>query len=416
AIPAGRRPRPCRARRLRSGAARSRPRRRSAAPGGRAGWCRPRPPPGPPHPATTPPPPARRRPGPAGRRRRSAGSGPRPTARHTARPARRRHPAPPGAPRGSGRPPGRPPGSRDVPRPQPARTAAARPGPEVPRPARFRPVRRSRRPGRMDGGGRRMAHDRIWDEARRELAGLPGGWGLNIAHEAVDRHAAGPRRDLVALRCHRRDGPVETLTYSELAEAPGRFANVLAGLGVGPGDRVATLLGPGAEQHVALLGTLKARAVACPLFASFGPEPVRARAARAAARVLVTTPALHRRKVAPVRHRLPGLAHVLLAGGEPGATGAGRPDAGTLDLASLLAATPAAWTVPATDPDDEALVHFTSGTTGTPKGAVHVHEAVVAHHATAARALGLGPDDVFWCTADPGWVTGTSYGVVAPLT
>ncbi|HLT70530.1 MAG TPA: AMP-binding protein [Acidimicrobiales bacterium] len=261
-----------------------------------------------------------------------------------------------------------------------------------------------------------MAHDRIWDEARRELAGLPGGRGLNIAHEAVDRHAAGPRRDLVALRCHRRDGRVETLTYSELAEATDRFANVLAGLGVGPGDRVATLLGPGAEQHVALLGTLKARAVACPLFASFGPEPVRARAARAAARVLVTTPALHRRKVAPVRHRLPGLAHVLLAGGEPGATGAGRPDAGTLDLASLLAATPAAWTVPATDPDDEALVHFTSGTTGTPKGAVHVHEAVVAHHATAARALGLGPDDVFWCTADPGWVTGTSYGVVAPLT
>ena len=189
---------------------------------------------------------------------------------------------------------------------------------------------------------------------------------------------------------------------------------MLAGLASAPAT-VATRR-PGAEQHVALLGTLKARAVACPLFASFGPEPVRARAARAAARVLVTTPALHRRKVAPVRHRLPGLAHVLLAGGEPGATGAGRPDAGTLDLASLLAATPAAWTVPATDPDDEALVHFTSGTTGTPKGAVHVHEAVVAHHATAARALGLGPDDVFWCTADPGWVTGTSYGVVAPLT
>ena len=70
-----------------------------------------------------------------------------------------------------------------------------------------------------------MAHDRIWDEARRELAGLPGGRGLNIAHEAVDRHAAGPRRDLVALRCHRRDGRVETLTYSELAEATDRFAN-----------------------------------------------------------------------------------------------------------------------------------------------------------------------------------------------
>ena len=72
--------------------------------------------------------------------------------------------------------------------------------------------------------------------------------------------------------------------------------------------------------------------------------------------------------------------------------------------------------VVATDPEDVALVHFTSGTTGRPKAAVHVHEAVVAHHATARWVLGLQPADVTWCTADPGWVTGTSYGIIAPLT
>jgi acetyl-CoA synthetase len=74
------------------------------------------------------------------------------------------------------------------------------------------------------------------------------------------------------------------------------------------------------------------------------------------------------------------------------------------------------FTIPATDPEDAALLHFTSGTTGKPKGALHVHGAVVAHHATGHFALDFHPDDVFWCTADPGWVTGTSYGIIAPLT
>ena len=72
--------------------------------------------------------------------------------------------------------------------------------------------------------------------------------------------------------------------------------------------------------------------------------------------------------------------------------------------------------IPATDPEDMALLHFTSGTTGRPKGAIHVHEAVVTHHVTGLYALDLHDDDIFWCTADPGWVTGTSYGIIAPLT
>ncbi len=94
----------------------------------------------------------------------------------------------------------------------------------------------------------------------------------------------------------------------------------------------------------------------------------------------------------------------------------GAPTPGALDFHQLMDEASDQFTIEPTDPEDIALLHFTSGTTGAPKGAVHVHEAVVAHHITGKLALDLHPDDVFWCTADPGWVTGTSYGIIAPLT
>ncbi len=251
-----------------------------------------------------------------------------------------------------------------------------------------------------------------WAEARRELSGLPGGRGLNIAHEAVDRHAAGPRAGHLALRWLGKSGAVQDYTYRDLYALTNRFANVLSGLGVGKGDRVYALAGRIPELYVAALGTLKHGSAFCPLFSAFGPEPIRARLAIGEARVLVTTAALYERKVAGLRAALPRLEHVLVVG-DPGRTGAAP---GTLDFHALLAQARDRFEIAPTDPGDLALLHFTSGTTGTPKGAVHVHEAVVAHHVTGRLALDLHPDDVFWCTADPGWVTGTSYGIIAPLT
>jgi acetyl-CoA synthetase len=249
-----------------------------------------------------------------------------------------------------------------------------------------------------------------WARARAALDGLPGGAGLNIAHEAVDRHATGARSDHVAFRWLRADGSTTETTYAELATATSQFANALAGLGVGAMDRVFLLAGRVPELYVSALGALKNRSVVSPLFTGFGPEPIRERLARGDGRVLVTTPALYRRKVAPIRGELPLLEHILVIGG-----GDDVP-AGTHDFTTLSDAQPSTFAIPPTDPEDPALLHFTSGTTGPPKGAVHVHEAVVAHRATAASALDLRADDVFWCTADPGWVTGTSYGIIAPLT
>ncbi len=251
-----------------------------------------------------------------------------------------------------------------------------------------------------------------WEDARDALDGLPRGLGLNIAHEAVDRHAGGRRRDHVALRCLGRHGEVRELTYADLRDATNRFANMLEDLGVEAGERVFVLSGRGPAVPIALLGALKRGAVACPLFSAFGPEPIRQRLDRGDARVLVTTEPLYRRKVAQLRDSLPQLVHVLLAGtgGEPTSV------PGTIDLDTGLAASDPVYEIPPTDPESMALLHFTSGTTGSPKGAVHVHQAVVAHHATGRFALDLHPDDVYWCTADPGWVTGTSYGIISPLT
>ncbi|MET9922987.1 acetate--CoA ligase [Streptomyces sp. NPDC006435] len=247
-----------------------------------------------------------------------------------------------------------------------------------------------------------------WRRERSRLAGLPGG-GVNIGYEAVDRHLREGHGERVALRCVARDGSVRTVTYTRLAQDSSRFAHVLESLGVDRGERVFTLLGRCHEMYAAVLGTLRAGRVLCPLFAAFGPEPVALRMELGDARVLVTTRELYEHKVAPVRSRLPHLRHVLLL--DPGHD----PPPGVRSLPDLAAAAPDAYTVGPTAPEDLALLHFTSGTTGTPKGAMHVHEAVLAHHVTASYALDLRAGDVFWCTADPGWVTGMSYGVIAPL-
>ena len=249
-----------------------------------------------------------------------------------------------------------------------------------------------------------------WEEARRELDGLPDGGGLNIAHEAVDRHAAGALRDKAAIRWLGKDGSVRDFNFAQLRDLTNRFANALGKLGVGRGDRVYALMGRVPELYVTALGAFKNRSVFCPLFSAFGPEPIKARVNIGGAKVLVTTESLYQRKVAKIRNELPSLEHVLLVG----ETGVNTP--GALDFHRLMDEASDQFTIEPTDPEDIALLHFTSGTTGAPKGAVHVHEAVVAHHITGKLALDLHQDDIFWCTADPGWVTGTSYGIIAPLT
>ncbi|MCJ8501129.1 acetate--CoA ligase [Desulfatitalea alkaliphila] len=248
-----------------------------------------------------------------------------------------------------------------------------------------------------------------WDAIRAELQGLPDNRGLNIAHEAVDRHADGPLGDRVALQWLGADDAVRAITYAELKALSNRFANVLRELGIGAADTVCALAGRIPELYVAALGTLKNRSVFCPLFSAFGPEPIFQRLSRGDAKLLLTSERLYRLKVHPLRDKLPKLEHVLLTDAES------HPEGGLLSLPERMAAASADFVIPPTDPEDVALLHFTSGTTGMPKGALHVHGAALVHYMTGKYVMDFHPDDVFWCTADPGWVTGTSYGIIAPL-
>jgi acetyl-CoA synthetase len=255
-----------------------------------------------------------------------------------------------------------------------------------------------------------------WEDARTWLDGLPDGGGLNIAHEAVDRHLLHGQGERVALRWLGKGGERVDLRYADLAAATSRFANALGALGVQPGEGVFVLMGRLPELYVAVLGALKARCVVTPLFSAFGPEPIATRCEMGDARVLVTTPELYRRKVAALRGRLPGLRHVILVGQTVVDSDAAVQDApGVHRWADVVDTASPAFRIAATPPGTPSLLHFTSGTTGRPKGAIHVHDAVLAHAATGRWALDLHDDDVYWCTADPGWVTGTSYGIIAPL-
>jgi acetyl-CoA synthetase len=273
-------------------------------------------------------------------------------------------------------------------------------------PAMIRPVAR----------GGISFHVRDLDEARRSFrwadtsAELVGPGGANIAELAILRHARSATAARTALRWRGKRGDARDVTYGELAETTCRFGNALRALGTQPGDVVFALCPRIPELFAAALGTLATQAVFSPLFAAFGPDPIATRIQAGAGSVLVTTSSLYARKVAPIRDRLPTLREVIVVD-----DGGGIP-AGTRSWTELLAAASPILTVAPTPPDTLALLHFTSGTTGRPKGAMHVHGAVVAHHATARMVLDLHPEDVFWCTADPGWVTGTSYGLIAPLT
>ncbi len=262
------------------------------------------------------------------------------------------------------------------------------------------------RPNLTDYEGSRRQFN--WDDIHRELDGLPGG-ALNIAHECLDRHLSTPRRHKVAMLWEGKSGESERYTFADLARGANKAAHALRSLGVQKGDRVFVFLERIPECYFTVFGTLKLGAIIGPLFSAFGPEAVSDRLADSGAKVLVTSPDLWAR-VREIRSSLPELRHVVLVTRRHPA----RPEGGVVVWDELVKPQPTDFDTVYTDPEDFAVMHYTSGTTGKPKGAAHVHMAVMGHYATAKYVLDIHDEDVYWCTADPGWVTGTSYGMFGP--
>jgi acetyl-CoA synthetase len=256
-----------------------------------------------------------------------------------------------------------------------------------------------------------------WARVRAELAGTPDAPG-NITEWTLTRHRRERAGDRIVLRWRPRAGPTRLYTYSDLDRGASRFASNLEREGIARGDTVAILAGRIPELVVALLGSLRAGVVPTVLFSSFGPEPIRRRLVQSRAKLLVTEPRLYRDKIVPILDELPDLGRILTVttpGSFPAPLEVEEPPAGTADFVEWLFEGDPSFPDASVGPDAPALLHFTSGTSGAPKGAMHVHHAIVGHAHTGRVVLGLGGSTRYWCTADPGWVTGVSYGILAPL-
>jgi len=234
-----------------------------------------------------------------------------------------------------------------------------------------------------------------WSAARKELDWFEG--KINAAYNAVDRHTHTWRKNKVALYWEDEAGNEKKYTFEELSILSNKVGNVLKAFDVGRGDRVFIFLPRIPELYFCFLGILKIGAIAGTLFSAFQEQALADRLGNSEAKIVITTAELKPR-IDKVRRKLPHLKHILVVD-EPSFVKSVEHARSELHIAHM-------------DPDDYAFMLYTSGTTGKPKGVMHVHRAILQEHVTAKWVLDLRDDDTYWCTADPGWVTGIAYEIL----
>ena len=246
-----------------------------------------------------------------------------------------------------------------------------------------------------------------WSISEREL-GYEAGGVINIGAMCSDRLCNAGLGNKPALLWEDYQGNQKQFTYDDIRLLSNTIAHFLCNLGIHPGERVCLFMDRVPELYIGFLGILKMGAVAQPLFSAFGEESLAVRLADAETTAIITQKK-HLNKVRRVRNRLPCLRHIIVvdADGSPAQPG---------EVCFRMEQAPRVQQFPVypTTAASPSVLHYTSGTTGQPKGAQHVHYSIISQYLTAKWALDLRPDDVYWCNADPGWVTGTSYGIIGP--
>lgn len=237
-----------------------------------------------------------------------------------------------------------------------------------------------------------------WESIKAELSWFEDG-GINLGYNAIDRHVGTPTEHKTALLWEGDNGATARYTFGEMVRLSNQYANLLVSMGVKKGDRVFLFLPRIPVLYASFLGVLKTGAIAGTMFSAFQEQALADRLENSGAVVLFTTKELVSR-VTPIKDKLPDLKEIVLVD--------------SLEFLGALAKQSEAFTCIHTKPEDYSFMLYTSGTTGKPKGVVHTHNGALHAYLTTKWVLDLHPDDVYWCTADPGWVTGIVYGILGP--
>jgi acetyl-CoA synthetase len=247
-----------------------------------------------------------------------------------------------------------------------------------------------------------------WQAARKEL-GYKDGDPINLAEISVDRNIDQGRGDKLALIHEDAGREIRHFTYRDLKQLTNGWASFIRGLGFKPLERICLFLDRVPELYIGFMGILKTGAVVEPLFSAFGEDALVQRMEDSAASAIVTE-RKHLGKARRARERLPNLRMIIVIDHEEDGKKLREGEVAYRMMDHRLDHFP----VFKTYAESPSVLHYTSGTTGQPKGALHVHSSVFAQYLTARVVLDIRDDDIYWCTADPGWVTGTSYGIIAP--